>query len=248
MLLLPSCVVQIIGERKEHEGLWRHDRRMLIGTAVGTKPPLLLPDYRVGMGAVIDEANRRQLVDHLVNALDKTLLSLEACSLTLFSLPSVDQRQDVLHRSCLLRVLCPADCFQRISYVLHSSSPMSLHYATTWSERLTVQRMLQYRMRVALGVSRIELVHQHLSVRLDPALDSLARLHPEDLYPRRRNKPTAGGSAHELAFVRPSIRPTYDYPVSLRDDILHRCDEVREGRAVSNQPPAIVVGTLYREI
>jgi hypothetical protein len=38
MLMLPSCVVQIIGGRKEHEGLWRHDRRMLIGTAVGTKP------------------------------------------------------------------------------------------------------------------------------------------------------------------------------------------------------------------
>jgi hypothetical protein len=246
--MLPSCVVQIIGGRKEHEGLWRHDRRMLIGTAVGTKPPLLLPDYRVGMGAVIDEANRRQLVDHLANALDKTLLSLEACSLTLFSLPFGRPAPGRTPPFVPLRVLCPADCFQRISYVLHSSSPMSLHYATTWSERLTVQRMLQYRMRVALGVSRIELVHQHLSVRLDPALDSLARLHPEDLYPRRRNKPTAGGSAHELAFVRPSICPTYDYPVSLRDDILHRCDEVREGRAVSNQPPAIVVGTLYREI
>jgi hypothetical protein len=60
-----------------------------------------------------------------------------------------------------------------------------------------------------LGVSRIELVHQHLSVRLDPALYSLSRLHPEDLYPCRRNKSTAGGSAHELALVCPSIRPTY---------------------------------------
>ena len=101
---------------------------------------------------------------------------------------------------------------------------------------------------VMLGVSRIELVHQALSVRLDPALYSLAGLHPEDLYPRRRNKPTAGGFAHELALVRSSICPTYDYPVSLCDDILHRCDEVREGRAVDDHTPAIVVGTLYREI
>jgi hypothetical protein len=59
--------------------------------------------------------------------------------------------------------------------------------------------------RVARGGSRIELVHQRLSVRLDPALYSLARLHPEDLYPRRSTKSTAGGSAHELALVRPSI-------------------------------------------
>jgi hypothetical protein len=48
--------------------------------------------------------------------------------------------------------------------------------------------------------------------------------------------------------VRSSIRPTYDYPVSLRDDILHRCDEVREGRAVGDHTSAVVVGTLYREI
>jgi len=99
-----------------------------------------------------------------------------------------------------------------------------------------------------LGVSRIELVHQALGVRLDPALYSFARLHSEDFYPRRRNKPTAGGFAHELALVRSSIRPTYDYPVALCDDILHRCDEVREGRAVGDYTPAIVVGTLYREI
>ena len=200
------------------------------------------------MGAVIDEANRRQFVDHLVKRSIKRSLALSVLvDFVQLALRSTSARTYSTVRAfygfCVLLIV-----FQIISFVLHSSSPMSLHYATTWSERLTFQRMLQYRMRVALGVSRIELVHQHLSVRLDPALYSLTRLHPEDLYPRRRNKPTAGGSAHELAFVRPSIRPTYDHPVSLRDDILHRCDEVREGRAVSNQPPAIIVGSLYREI
>src|SRR4051794_35849737 len=57
--------------------------------------------------------------------------------------------------------------------------------------------------------------------------------------------PAAGGFAHELALVRSSIRPTDDYSVALRDDILHRCDEVREGRAVCDNTRAIVVGILY---
>ncbi len=77
---------------------------------------------------------------------------------------------------------------------------------------------------------------------------SLARLHSKDFYPRRRNEPAGGSSAHELPLVRPSIGPTHDYPVSLRDHILHRSDEVRKGNTVSSHTPAIVVGTLHRDI
>jgi hypothetical protein len=50
------------------------------------------------------------------------------------------------------------------------------------------------------------------------------------------------------ALACPSICPTYHYAVSLRDNILYRCGEVRKGRAVSGHTAGIVVGTLYCKI
>jgi hypothetical protein len=104
------------------------------------------------MGAVIDEANRRQFVDHLVKRSIKRSLALSVLvDFVQLALRSTSARTYSTVRAfygfCVLLIV-----FQIISFVLHSSSPMSLHYATTWSERLTFQRMLQYRMRVALGV------------------------------------------------------------------------------------------------